>query len=264
MLAPRELPQQYLEWNRRYGSPFGFRTATSCRNRLLRKLHLIDLVYKWDPFAFQSNNTTRAFEYPWAFHVNSPPKGRVLEVGGGMSGFQFVLSGHGCHVVNIDPGQKELRDTWSYNSHGFAELNKQFGTNVVIRSTTIDKAGLEDDSFDCAYCISVLEHIPSLAMASTMKHVWQCLKPGGRFVLTVDLFLNLKPFTRRIRNEYGENVDLKRLISYAPFVLEQGNVEELFGFDQFDAQAILSKLETYLIGFDYPTLVQCLVLRKPT
>jgi SAM-dependent methyltransferase len=264
MLAPRKIPQQYFEWNQLYGAPFGFRNANCCRNSLLRKWHLIDVVYKWDPFAFQRNSTTRLFEYPWAFHVYSPPKGRVLEVGGGMSGFQFVLSDNGCHVVNVDPGQKELLDAWSYSTQDFAELNNQFGTNVIIRSTTIDKAGLEDNSFDCAYCISVLEHVPPAAMSSIMKHVWQCLKPGSRFVLTVDLFLNLNPFTRRSRNEYGENVNIKQLISHAPFVLEQGNADEMFGFDEFDPKTILSNLETYLIGSDYPVLAQCLVLRKPT
>jgi SAM-dependent methyltransferase len=262
MLAPNQLPDQYVEWNQRYGSPFGFRTPNSFKNRLLRKSHLIDLVYGWDPFAYQPNSTTRAFEYPWTFHVHSPPKGRLLEIGGGVSGFQFVLSRIGCCVVNVDPSQEELRSAWRYGPKDFAELNKRFGTNVELRSTTIDNAGLEDNSFDGAYSISVLEHLPSSAVSTIMTHVCRCLKPGARFALTVDLFLNLAPFTRRKQNEYGTNINIKWLLDQAPFVFEQGKTEELFGFDEFNAEAILSKLETYLVGIDYPVLTQCMVLRK--
>ena len=263
MLAPSEMPNQYLDWNRRYGSPFGFRTPNSFRNKILRKSHLIDWTYRWDPFAYQPNSSTRVFEYPWAFHVQSPPEGRVLEIGGGMSGFQFVLSRIGCRVVNIDPGQEKLRDSWRYNQSNFAELNRKFNTNVELRPTTIDNAGLDDNSFDRAYSISVLEHLPLPAVATIMAHVWRCLKPGSRFVITVDLFLNLAPFTRRTYNEYGTNIDIKWLLAQAPFILERGNEEELFGLDEFNTETILSKLEKYLVAIDYPALSQCMVLQKP-
>jgi SAM-dependent methyltransferase len=179
-----------------------------------------------------------------------------------MSGFQFVLSRLGCRVVNVDPGQKELRQAWEYGKEDFAGLNKRFGTNVEMRPTTIDKAGLEDNSFDCVYSISVLEHLSSSAVSTIMTYVWRCLKPGGRFILTVDLFINLLPFTRRIHNEYGSNVDIRWLLDQAPFALQQGSTKELYGFDDFSAQTILSNLETYLVADDYPALTQCIVLRK--
>jgi SAM-dependent methyltransferase len=185
-----------------------------------------------------------------------------VEIGGGMSGFQFVMCRNGCQVINVDPGQEEMRPRWGYNEENFNKLNSQFGTDVEMRSTTIDKAGLEDKSFDCAYSISVLEHLPLAAISTIMTHVWKCLKPGARFVLTVDLFLNLAPFTHRLHNEFGTNIDLKWLLCQAPFVLEEGNIDELFGFNEFNPAEVLARLETYLIATDYPVLSQCLVVRK--
>jgi len=38
------------------------------------------------------------------------------------------------------------------------------------------------------------------------------LKPGGRLVLTIDLFLNLKPFTSRTSNQFGVNVSIGELM----------------------------------------------------
>ena len=40
------------------------------------------------PFAFQENNDTRRFEYPWAYFATSLRPGFALEIGGGLSGFQ--------------------------------------------------------------------------------------------------------------------------------------------------------------------------------
>lgn len=262
MLAPRTLPAEYQRWNARYGAPFGFRSAGSFKNRILKKLGLTDVAYRWDPFSYQTNSSTRAFEYPWAFEQLRNLPGKVLEIGGGLSGLQFVLSHLGSEVVNVDPGQPEKRDCWHYEGTTFERLNKKFGTSVELRSTTIDQAGLRENSFDYACCISVLEHLPPAATSTIMNHVWRCLKPGGRFVLTVDLFLNLAPFCGRQENEFGTNMNIAWLLGQSPFAIETGDRSELFGYDEFVVDRILSSLEQYLIGTCYPVLTQCLVLRK--
>jgi SAM-dependent methyltransferase len=262
MLAPYRLPERYVAWNRQFGSPRGFRTANSLKTLLLRRLRLLNLVYRWDPFAFQTNSSTRAFEYPWAFEALSPARQRCLEIGGAVSGLQFVLSRAGCHVVNVDPGQPELFGEW--NDKDFAKLNGRFGTTVELRLTTIDKANLQHSSFDSAYSISVLEHLPPSSIPIIMSHVWRCLKPGGRFILTVDLFLDLAPFTRRIHNQWGTNINLKHLVEEVPFELEHGNRAELCGFPEFSPENIMLNRESYLVGSAYPVLAQCLVLRKPS
>ena len=65
------------------------------------------------PFAFQDNNTSREFEYPWAFHSVSIHRGiRVVDVGGSLAGFQFVLARTGADVLNIDPGEHSSGLGW--------------------------------------------------------------------------------------------------------------------------------------------------------
>jgi len=80
--------------------------------------------------------------------------------------------------------------------------------------------------------------------------------------VTVDLSLNIHPFTSRQSNEFGVNQNVCEMIRHQPWELVAGNRAELFGFPEFDADKILSHLETYFLGF-YPALAQCLVLRKP-
>src|SRR5438046_146307 len=101
MLAPQRIPSSFETWNRRWGAPRGLERG---RWPILRRREV-----QWraprlvGPFGFQLNNDTRRFEYPWAFHsVPVEPGMRCLEVGGSLSGFQFVLAWSGAEVVNVD------------------------------------------------------------------------------------------------------------------------------------------------------------------
>ena len=108
-----------------------------------------------------------------------------------------------------------------------------------------------------------MEHLTEEEIESVMPVAFNCLKPGGYFILTVDLFLNLRPFTSRQENELGKNIDVKHLVQIAPFALVQGNPAELNGYSEFDPDKIQSNLEDYYIGAYYPALIQCIVLQKP-
>lgn len=260
MLAPRSLPSEFVEWNRKYGSPFGKHKT------LTRKLsHILsdNIVTKIQgPFSIQPNNNTRIYEYPWAYHVtNILPGMKVLEIGGGLSGFQFVLDWCGCRVVNVDPGFKAKGVGWACDPKSIGTLNGLFKTNVKLINTTLDNAGMVNEQFDRIFSISVIEHFLPEDLTSTMNIAYDLLAPGGYFILTVDLFLNLYPFTSRLSNEYGVNVDIANIVKNSKFNMIFGNKEEIYGFDQFDTNAILTKLNMYLIG-DYPVLSQCLVLQK--
>jgi SAM-dependent methyltransferase len=189
---------------------------------------------------------------------------RVLELGGGLSGFQFALDKIGCDVVNVDPGLEAKGIGWPCDSVSMERLNRLFGTRVQLRNTTIENAGLGDSSVDRAFSISVIEHLTDADIQNAMKHIYRCLKPGGLFILTIDLFLNLRPFCSRVRNEFGRNHNVCSIAESENWELVEGNREELFGFDAFDPDRILSNLENYLIGQGYPALVQCLILRKGT
>ena len=59
-------------------------------------------------------------------------------------------------------------------------------------------------------------------------------------MLTIDLFLDLAPFTTRTSNQYGCNVDICSLLAIAPFEIEIGDRSELNGFSEFDHDRIHS------------------------
>lgn len=261
MLAPRLLPTSYRTWNLRHGAPFG-------RGARWKKLLRTTLPLSWvtrlqGPFSIQTNNTFRTFEYPWAFHAARLTRGmRVLEVGGGLSGFQFILDRAGCQVVNVDPGMEAQGVGWPCDPESMDRLNRYFGTAVELRNTTLDRAALEPASFDRAFSISVLEHLPAEELATSMQEVFRCLKPGGLFVITLDLFLDVAPFAEPRTNKYGSNVSVAWLLDQAPFELHEGIPRELHGLDGFSPEGVRADLSKYLMG-SYPALAQCLVLKKP-
>jgi 2-polyprenyl-3-methyl-5-hydroxy-6-metoxy-1,4-benzoquinol methylase len=256
MIAKFHIPENYLNWNRLHGAPYGrviprWKRAISSAETLERLR---------GPFALQPNNSSRTFEYPWAFHsAGLQPGMSVLEVGGGLAGFQFVLDQSGCKVVNIDPGMPS--EGWPCNQESMEKLNRRFKTNVELRNTTIENAGLANNQFDRVFCISVIEHLSDASALSIMQHVHATLKPGGLFVLTADLFLNVAPFCTRPTNEFGMNQNLRKLIDEKLWQMEVGERNCLHGFPEFNPDFILCNLEKYLIGI-YPALAQCMVLKK--
>ena len=269
MLARRRLPQHYVEWNETHGAPSGHPLYVSTRG-IRRGGRLIDsTLFRMAPslrgaFSFQKNNDTRQVEYPWAFFATPLAPGlRALEIGGGLSGFQFALARAGCEVCNVDPGLEAHGRGWPVDHDSVAALNRAFGTNVVLHNSFLSQANLQPGTFDRVFSISVIEHIPLDEIPALMALAYDLLKPGGYFVLTVDLFLNLKPFSSRDVNEFGTNVSVRLLAESAPFELVQGNRAELLGYPEFDADGVLRNLEGFFVGEDYPAIPQLLVLRKP-
>ena len=263
MLAPRILPDAYARWNERFQAPFG---APEIWTVPLRERFTPASAAAGGYFAFQYNSDTRIFEYPWAFHaVPVVPGARLLEVGGALSGFQWALAAAGANVTNVDP----------FESYGSEEpypddvevlhrrLNEWFGLNVNVKRGTLPESGLDAASFDTVYSISTLEHLGRQQIADTLAAARELLKPGGALVLTVDLFLDLHPFTNERSNRWGTNVSLADVVAESGLTLEQGDASELNGFPQFDPQRVRAHLDRYLVGSAQRTLVQTCVLRKP-
>jgi 2-polyprenyl-3-methyl-5-hydroxy-6-metoxy-1,4-benzoquinol methylase len=257
MIARRKIPLNFELWNRRYGSPFGKGIFQFKKAKKLLRWKIFQ--YFAGPFIFQKNNSTRTFEYPWAFYSASILRGmRVLEIGGGLSGFQFVLNKNGCQVINVDPGL----DSFGYDGvNSIQKLNRLFGTSVDFHNTSIIYFKSEINSFDRIFSISVLEHLDVQEIDDIMNYAYKLLKPGGLFIITLDLFLNVFPFTRTEKNRHGMNINVKNVIDIAPFKMIHGNTSELFGFVEFKTEYVLHNLEYYFLG-DYPALAQCLVLQK--
>jgi SAM-dependent methyltransferase len=249
MLGRRSMPVTYHQWNAQHGAPFG-------RQILITTADGKNVLSREGIFTHQGNNTTREWEYPWAFYATPIEAGmNIIEIGGAQSGFQFVLDKAGCMVYNVDPGNDAAK---------IMDLNQKYGANVVPVCTTIDKAGLPAGQFDRIFSISVLEHCSPEDFATAIRYSYDLLKPGGFLIATVDLFLNLFPFSDRM--EYaaveGRNQDINEFIKAAPFELVQGEKAELYGFPEFEHRKIMARLEEFLIGV-VPAMASCLVLRKP-
>lgn len=263
MLARKTLPEQFLRWNRRWGAPFG-------RNRLPHRLALTVAPARWrpwivGPFGFQPDNSaTRRFEYPWAFHATTLRRGMTaVDLGGGLAGLQFVLDKAGLTVVNVDPSDAAPMG-WPVDAATFRALNRAFGTNVELRRTFLKDAGIEDASVDRVFCISTLEHVPDDAIASILREIRRILRPGGQCVLTVDLFLDLAPFTDRATNASGRNVDLSWVVGASGLTLTTGDRAELNGFPEFDPRRVQASLGDLLYATHVPALTQALVLTRST
>jgi SAM-dependent methyltransferase len=244
----------------RWGAPFG-RRWRKLMPKSYRPLPVAARLV--GPFAFQPNSVTRTFEYPWAFEaLNLRPGMQVLEIGGGLSGFRFVLARRGCSVVNVDPGDAARGKGWPVTPETFSHLNQRFGTDVSLENCFVEEAGLPTDSFDRVVAISVVEHIPPDDIVTLLDEIRRVLKPGGLFVMTLDLFLDVAPFTDKDANKYGSNISVKWLVDKSRLEMVHGDPQELYGFDEFDADRIKSQADL-LVGSPYPVMVQTLVLRKP-
>jgi SAM-dependent methyltransferase len=144
-----------------------------------------------------------------------------------------------------------------------AQLNRAFGTNVTLHNCFLHEAGFPEDYFDRIFSISTIEHIPAAELGPLMREISRILRPGGRFVATIDLFLNVRPFTERESNRYGSNADVRALAEAGGMRLVQGKRAELHGYPEFDSNAVLTQLNHFLVGTQYPALAQCVVFDKP-
>lgn len=263
MIGRAALPAEYSSWNARWGAPHGRPVPAWMRRLPLRPVRVLKAR---GPFALQPNTETRRWEYPWAYHcVPSVAGMRVLELGGALSGFQVTLARAGASVVNVDPfveygNPGEYRQIDPVEAH--RRLCRVFGASVELLRSDLPGADVPEGTVDVVFSISTLEHLSVDDAAATVERFRRLLRPGGRCVLTVDLFLDIAPFTTRSSNPWGTNLDIQELVGRSGLRLVEGERSELYGFPEFDHDRIQSRLSEFLIG-SYPGVAQCLVLEKP-
>ena len=279
MLAPRELPEAFVEWNRQHKAPFG---SKWWNDLLWSKSFAIgptkyarQLTWKYrtrwpswvlqsiGPFGFQINSATRTYEYPWACYATPLGNGnlRAIDIGSGASGFQFVLASAGIQVTSVDPliNPSESVD-WRFSIDDFNRLNRAFGKRVQFINDFLEAAHLESDTYDRIFAISVLEHIPREPLVKLVREIARILRPDGYFVATIDLFLDCSPFTNKRANEYGRNISVKELVDASDLQLAFGNSSELCGFPEFSPEAVIRRKNDYLVANNVMT--QCIVMQK--
>ena len=149
--------------------PSTFRGGRLSRNSLLRELLTVPMNY-W-----------RCLETPLtAWGLQAKPAHVVLDLGSPKL-LALYLSLQGYSVIATDISDYFIKDL------------RQLQYELVISSLQIAVAAgqhlpMQSDSIDCAYSVSVLEHIPNRGDAEVMAEVGRVLKPKGTFCLTVPFY----------------------------------------------------------------------------
>lgn len=133
---------------------------------------------------------SRCWEYPYVFyhvcnfvnsiHRNSMPS--VVDFGSGVTFFSYSIARLGCSVVCVDIYPICVRDGVSATKH-------VTGAPGIVEYRLIDeesgRTSLEDNSADCVYCVSVIEHVNNVN--AVLNEISRILRPGGLFIVTFDL-----------------------------------------------------------------------------
>ena len=259
MLAPARLPGEYRRFNTRHHAPHG----TWFRDHLRRFGERSPIrVLLAGAYAWQQNNESRRFEYPWAFTQIETlgPHLRIADVGASLAGLQFTLARAGHEVHAVDPGLDASGVGWEVDPEFHRQLARIHRAPVQLHPTTLADASFADHTLDVVLSVSTIEHFGPDDLVSFARAARRALRPEGHLVLTVDLFLDLAPFTDRQSNRWGTNMDVRRLLDEVGAEIVVGDPSKLLGFSEFDHRQVQAELGEYLIG-SYPTLTQCVVAR---
>lgn len=88
----------------------------------------------------------------------------------------FCLARAGVEVVSVDQLESEI-DAWRKLAADQPRLRLEVGDGRALP--------FEDASFDHAYSVSVLEHIPEPGDEDALRELARVVRPGGRVVVTV-------------------------------------------------------------------------------
>lgn len=124
-------------------------------------------------------------ERPWAVKaiIDKVPKGgKLLEVGGGEPIVADFLHQLGYDVTLIDPFEGAGNGPIRYEHY-----KRKYPNVKMIRSYfTDDCDDLTENTFDCIFSISVLEHIPTSEIPSIFRGIEKYSKPGAYTIHNVD------------------------------------------------------------------------------
>lgn len=169
------LPAIVLEYEQLFG-----------RRSLLVETILVSL----QTFGFFTGTAPRYLEYPWIIENidRAPAPGQVLDVGAGLSPVPVILASRGWAVTTVDYSdtKRSLAQAGRLNEWGFLDYQE---VDRRIRSFNQDfsRAEFAPDSFDVIYSVSVIEHMPAAIRRDVFGAAGRYLKPGGTFVLSLDL-----------------------------------------------------------------------------
>lgn len=186
---------------------------------------------------------------------------KVLEVGSGASGFQFVLANLGLDVTSVDPLINPSDSVeWTFQPEDLRRMARAFNAKIHFIHDFLENTKIASESMDRVFSISAIEHVPESGVKPLLAEVHRILKPNGFFVATIDLFLDCHPFTSQTSNMYGSNATISSMLEGLEFEMVKGDCRFLYGFPEFSVDQIQANLGEFLCVND--VLIQCVVLRK--
>ena len=136
----------------------------------------------------------RAAEFAFVGRELSPPLGaRVLDLGSPKDLALFLAVRRNYEIVAVDI----LPDAIAV-SERFAQAQGRSGAGAgYVKSEVQDGRALPyaDNTFDAAYSVSVLEHIPDAGDSTAISELVRIVRPGGRIAVTV-------PYDREYRETF--------------------------------------------------------------
>lgn len=170
--------------------------ATKSAINCYRSTELCNLLCGKKPFG------SRHWEYPWCIEhsgVLDKSNLRILDIAPDFT-FPYASFLDKNHTVTFIDLEKRK---WSHSVTWGAEKS-ELATMSDYRIMDVRKMSFADSTFDCIFCISVLEHIvcptqdpndpgllrvfDPLGARPAIVEMKRCLKPGGKLIITVDLY----------------------------------------------------------------------------
>lgn len=147
-------------------------------------------VHAWRTLGFYPDHAPRLWEYPVVLHVledQLKPGSRIVDVGAGVSPLAPFLTTRGYVVDTVDPSS--VRRIWpptpDWNEWEFLDY-AEAGLAHRSWNCALDQVP-SSVSFDGAYSVSVIEHLPAAVRRALIGEISSRVRPGGTVVLTVDL-----------------------------------------------------------------------------
>ena len=202
-------------WGRLYRTSVGLGLRYLARHGYLREA-VIRFVVPLDP--------SRYLELPETMReLGARPGERVLDLASPKL-LAVVLARSGAEVVSVDQLEPEI-ETWRRLTAGEPRLTFQVADGRALP--------FEDGSFDHAYSVSVLEHIPEPGDEEALRELARVAKPGGRVVVTL-------PFADQYREDWRD----------APVYADQGDAGGRHFFQRWYDEARLERFATAAPGLE--------------
>lgn len=159
---------------------------------------------------------SRYLELPWALReLGARPSERVLDLASPKL-LAVALARRGVDVTSVDELPSEI-ETWRRLAAGEEGLRLEIADGRALP--------FADASFDHAYSLSVLEHVPELGDEQALRELARVVRPGGSVLVTL-------PYAASYREDWRDE----------PAYLDHGAVGGRYFFQRWYDQARLERL----------------------